>query len=432
VLAALVAGFAIGVIATATSSSWLLSLTTMARPVGTLWVNAVLMTVIPLVVSSLIVSVTAAAESGLVRAVGLRSVLLLALLLFSGAALSALVAPALVAWLPVDAAAADALRATVGAATPTSPPATLGVAQWVASLAPPNVVKAAADGALLPLVVFTIAFALALTRIDASHARHVLDFLDAVMRATGVLLSWIISAAPIGVFALALSLGTQSGAAVAGALARYIALTVALCLVATAGVYVIALAGGRVSAARFARAVAPAQVVAASSRSSLAALPAMLRAAEGPLALPAVAGGVFLPFTVATFKFTSPLAYLAATCFMARLFGVELGTARLLALAPLAVALSMGVPGVPGGWLTAAPIFAAAGLPVEVVGVLLAVDTIPDVFRTVGNVTADLAAATVVGHYARRADSVAVRTPSRGVEQFEFKSGTNDVAGTGG
>jgi len=132
----------------------------------------------------------------------------------------------------------------------------------------------------------------------------------------------------------------------------------------------------------------------------------MLRAAEGELGLHPVAAGVFLPFAVATFKFTSPLAYIAATCFMARLFGLELGPGRLLALAPLAVAMSMGVPGVPGGWFTAAPVLAAAGVPVEAVGILIAVDTIPDIFRTLGNVTADLAAATVVGRYARRTEEV--------------------------
>jgi proton glutamate symport protein len=169
---------------------------------------------------------------------------------------------------------------------------------------------------------------------------------------------------------------------------------------------VLALAVGRVPLARFARAAAPAQAVAASTRSSLAALPTMLRAAEGELGLHPVAAGVFLPFAVATFKFTSPLAYIAATCFMARLFGLELGPGRLLALAPLAVTMSMGVPGVPGGWFTAAPVLAAVGVPVEAVGILIAVDTIPDIFRTLGNVTADLASATVVGRYARRTEDV--------------------------
>ena len=103
------------------------------------------------------------------------------------------------------------------------------------------------------------------------------------------------------------------------------------------------------------------------------------------------------PFAVATFKYTSPLAYIGAASFLAHALGIELGTVRLLALVPLSVAMSLGVPGVPGGWFTAAPVFVAAGLPAEVIGVLLAVDTIPDIFRTLGNVTGDLAAATLVG-----------------------------------
>jgi len=267
---------------------------------------------------------------------------------------------------------------------------------------PSNVVRAAADGAMLPLVVFSLVFALALARVDAEPRRLALGFFEAVGQAMLVVLGWVIRAAPIGVFALALSLGSQVGVTAAGVIATYVMLSVALCLGTTAALYAVAVIGGGIPLRRFAQAAAPSQAVGASTRSSLAALPAMLQAAESELGLPPMVGGVFLPFAVATFKFTSPVAYIGAACFLAHALGVELGTLRLVSLIPLAVAMSLGVPGVPGGWFTATPVFVAAGLPPESIGILIAVDTIPDIFRTLGNVTADLAAATVVARLVPR------------------------------
>jgi Na+/H+-dicarboxylate symporter len=401
-IGSLVAGFALGALAASNQASALLALAPVVRPLGTLWINAILMTVIPLVVASLVVSVSSMADSRLVGSIGWRAVVVLLAMLVGGAVVSALVSPALVAWLPVDAASAAALRAVnapgAGVASPTPPT----LAQWFSALVPPNAIRAASDGAMLPLVVFTLAFALALTRVPPELRRIPVAFFDAIAQAMLVLLGWIIRAGPVGVFALAYTLGAQAGMNAAGAIGLYIALSATLCLAATALLYGLTAAVGRVSLRRFARAAAPAQAVAASTRSSLAALPAMLRAAGLELSLPPVVGGVFLPFAVATFKFTSPLTYIAAACFLARIYGVPLETGRLVSTIPLAVAMSLGVPGVPGGWITAAPVFLSVGLPADVIGVLIAVDAVPDVFRTLGNVTADLAAATLVGRYAER------------------------------
>src|SRR5690349_17895697 len=137
VLAGLVAGFALG--AAVASTSLAQALPAFVRPLGALWMNALLMTVVPLVVASLILSVTAAADSRLLGAIGWRAILLLALLLFAGAILAAIVSPTLVALLPVDATSTQALRATLGATVAPGaavPPPSLG--QWVASLAPSN------------------------------------------------------------------------------------------------------------------------------------------------------------------------------------------------------------------------------------------------------------------------------------------------------
>lgn len=402
VLIGLLVGLGLGILAAAARLTPLLTLVDLFRPLGALWVNAILMTVVPLVVASLVVSLASVADSRVVGTLGWRAITVLSTLLFAGGMASALLTPAIVKWLPNDVGTVTALRAAMGAGPSAALPVPASLAQWVGSLMPSNVVRAAADGAMLPLVVFSLVFALALARVDAEPRRLALGFFEAVGQAMLVVLGWVIRAAPIGVFALALSLGSQVGVTAAGVIATYVMLSVALCLGTTAALYAVAVIGGGIPLRRFAQAAAPSQAVGASTRSSLAALPAMLQAAESELGLPPMVGGVFLPFAVATFKFTSPVAYIGAACFLAHALGVELGTLRLVSLIPLAVAMSLGVPGVPGGWFTATPVFVAAGLPPESIGILIAVDTIPDIFRTLGNVTADLAAATVVARLVPR------------------------------
>ena len=113
--------------------------------------------------------------------------------------------------------------------------------------------------------------------------------------------------------------------------------------------------------------------------------------------------GLVLPMAVSLFRITSPIQYVSAAAFIAWAYGIDLTVAQLAAGAALAVVISMGSVGLPGQvsfMATNLPVTQAMGLPIDPLGILLAVDTIPDVFATVGNVTADLAATSVV---ARRA-----------------------------
>jgi proton glutamate symport protein len=154
---------------------------------------------------------------------------------------------------------------------------------------------------------------------------------------------------------------------------------------------------GRVPMVKFARAIAPAQVVGFSSRSSLATLPAMIEAGKMQLGLPAAATGFVLPLAVSTFKLGATIAITTSSLFLARIYGVTITPAQVASIAMSAVLLSFSVPGIPGGvLLVMVPVLASVGIPAEGVGILLAVDVIPDMFRTVTNVTADMVAAVIV------------------------------------
>jgi Na+/H+-dicarboxylate symporter len=151
----------------------------------------------------------------------------------------------------------------------------------------------------------------------------------------------------------------------------------------------------------FARATLPAQAVAFSSRSSLAALPALIEGGREHLRLPDEITSFFLPLAVAVYRIGAAIGQTVGVAFIAQLYGVSLGPAQLATVVLTAVATSFSVPGIPGGSIVImAPVLMAAGLPVEGIGILLGADTIPDMFRTTVNVTGHMAAAAVVGRAA--------------------------------
>ena len=396
VLVALLAGLALGIAASATDAGALRTLARVVEPVGTLWVNAIRMTVVPLVVSLLVTGV-AQAGAGRAGGIGGRALAWFAALVAAAALLGAVAAPPLVALLPIDAATAGALRAGVPAQGAAAAAQVPPFAEWLAALVPANPVKAAADGAMLPLVVFTALFALALTRVAPEHRDAAVRFFRAVQEAMFVLVGWILAAAPVGVFCLVLPLAARTGAQLAGALGGFVLITSTLVTVATLALYpLVALAGG-VPVRRFARAALPAQAVAFSTRSSLASLPAMVEGAERGMGLPSRVTGLVLPAAVSLFKYGSPITRIVGTLLVARLYGVELGAGQWAAVFAAMAVLSFYSPGIPsGGLLVLAPVYLAFGLPVEGIGLLIAVDLVPDMFVTTANVTADLAAAALV------------------------------------
>jgi Na+/H+-dicarboxylate symporter len=307
------------------------------------------------------------------------------------------------------------LRADATAAGPARPSAPFTLREGLVGLVPSNPIKAAADGSMLPLVVFTLAFALALTRVPRELRQTLVGFFQGVAGAMRVLIEWILALAPVGVCALTFPLASRLGIAAVGALGYYVAFVSAMTLLLLLALYPVAVMAGGVPWRRFMRAAAPPQALAFSSRSSLASLPALIEVTERDLGLPAAITGFCLPLAVSTFKFCGPMAMLVGMLFIGRLYGIDIAPAQLVRAVALSIVLSFAVPGVPGGGIIAAgPIFAAVGLPAAGLGLLIAVDTIPDMFRTPANVTADLAVVAILGRHSRGAIAAApgVRAPA--------------------
>ena len=389
ILLALAAGLTVG--AAMAGHPAIEKIIAVADPVGGLWLDALRMTIVPLVFSLLVVGVsaaagTAAAGGTAARALGLFGVLLTVSALFSALAVSGVLA----AW-PAPQAAVAGLREAAGNSTQKVPDfPTMGA--WLRAFIPTNPIEAAAETNMAPLVVFALLFGLALTRIRAELRRGLTDVFQALMDTMLVLVQWVLLVAPIGVFALALIVGAKAGFGAAGALGHYILILSGVCIAVGLLSYLLALAAG-VPLAAFARAAAPAQAVAFSTQSSIASLPAMI-AGTRQLGASEASIGVVLPLAVSLFRITSPAANLGVAIYCAHVFGVPLNAALLAAGIGVAAVISLASVGLPGQitfFTTTGPICLIMGVPLELLPILLAVETIPDIFRTVGNVTADMA-----------------------------------------
>lgn len=399
VLLALAIGLAGGAALAAYGGPGLSAWTDPVEALGALWLNALRMTVIPLVFSLLVVGIASVSDAAATGRLAGRAIGLFAILILAGAVYTTLATQGLLAVWPVSPEGAQALRAGVGAAEPgaLTPPSFI---DFIKTLAPPNPIKAAAEDAVLPLVVFAAFVGFAATRLPDALKDSLVTFSRAVAETMIIIVRWVLWAAPIGVFGLSLGVGLRAGLGAAGVLLQYVTIVSAV----TAGIallpyILIALRRGPVSLGAFTRAVAPVQVLAISTQSSLACLPAMIERANDDLKIPARVTGLVLPLAVALFRLTSTVANLAVAYFMAHVSGVEPSLAQIAAAIVVAFMVSLGAVGLPGQvsfFVSMTPICLALGVPLELLPILLAVEVIPDIFRTIGNVTGDLGVAALL------------------------------------
>jgi Na+/H+-dicarboxylate symporter len=329
---------------------------------------------------------------------GGRAVALFVVLLLLSSFIGVAVTPVALSAVPADPAGLASLQST-GTAAAESARAIPTFSEWLIALVPVNPVRAAADGAMLPLILFSVLFGLALGRIDIERRSRIIAGIGGIQDASFVLVRWILAFAPIGVFALTVPLAARLGLGAAGAVLWYIAVVSGLCVAFMAFVlYPMAAIFGRVPLREFARAALPVQAVAISSRSSMASLPVMIEEMGTKLRLPNAVTGFLLPLSASTFRAGAGIGITGGACFLAALYGVDLTVGQLAVIALTTTLLSFSIPGIPAGSIIAmVPVLLAAGIPVEGVGILIGVDTIPDMFRTTTNVTGTMAVATVLG-----------------------------------
>ncbi len=408
-LAALLIGFAAGGLSHWLGEPSMLAAADLLEPVGSIWTSALRLLAWPLVVCVLVSGVAGFSGGRAFGRLGAISLLVFVAMLAAGAGLALLLTPSALSMMSIERLTATIADRPAQPASPMDAPST--ITEWMKSMASFDPIESIARGEILPLVLIALFFALALARIEEAPRRAIVALFDAVVQTLFVMLSWLLLLAPVGVFALAYCMAARHGGGAAGVLGASIGVTIGLLVIMTAAMYPAAAIIGRVPLAGFARGLGPAQVVAVGTRSSLAALPALI-AGSGRAGVPSHVAGFVLPLSAAVFKPSKAINSTAKLFVLAHAYDIELSPGAIAAFLITIILTSFGSPGVPtNASIQSIPVLLAAGMPLEGIILLNAVEAVPDVFKTLLNVTANMSAAAIVARLAgQRPAEAEIRT----------------------
>ena len=392
-------GFLLGAVGFKSQHSFFGGLGVVLDPVGELWTNSLWMIVLPLMCTYLFLSFAGGPEFKRAGRIVKLSVLTFAILLLLAVVLGAALAYPFLSQLVLDESTREVL-AGFGELSEEVDYASDG--SWVSQLVPSNLVAAAAKNQFLAVILATVLFALAVRKIPEELRVHILVLVRAVGEATGVLVGWLLKLMPLGVFALAYGITFQSGLSFAGTLGYYVVVECSLLIFFTVVVYFAAAVVGQASLLHFAWGVLPAQLVAVSTRSSLASLPSLIECARDRLKLQNEVTNLVLPLAVSSFKVDVSVTGFAGLILLTNLHDIHLTTGQVALFAVGLLVFSVSAPGIPtGGFPHTTPLYLAMGIPLESAMLLSAVGVLPDVFQTLLNVTANMSVATVVNRFHR-------------------------------
>ncbi|MDO8893332.1 MAG: dicarboxylate/amino acid:cation symporter [Sulfurimicrobium sp.] len=369
--------------------------------IGTLFLNALKMLIVPLVVSSIIVGIAGIGSGGAFGRLGLKTLLyyittsLLAILV--GLVIVNLVAPGMVNGEPakhligLSENAGDVVAKVEGKGTG-------DLVEIFLRMVPTNVVAAAADGQMLGLIFFSLLFGFFMTKIEEAYAESMYNFWQGLFQVMMKITDWVMKFAPIGVFGLVAKVIASTGygafiplawffLSVVGGLAVHFLVVLPLLLAFV----------GRVNPLRHYRAMAPALLTAFSTSSSAATLPLTMECVEKNAGVSNRTSSFVLPLGATVNMDGTALYECVAAMFIAQAYGIELGFVQQFTIVLMALVTSIGVAAIPSASLVAiAIILAAIGLPVEAIGLILAVDRVLDMCRTSVNVFSDSCGAVII------------------------------------
>jgi Na+/H+-dicarboxylate symporter len=400
-LIALVLGVGGGFVAGRGSSSETTFLVAAADAVIRAWTNAFQLLVVPLVVSQLYLALSngLGAKRAASRLGVLTPIVFLGLLI--GVALVSLSVTAGLLTLPIFQSlslaappeAAGAIAAQSGGG---------GRAGWVDSFLPPNLIGPASTNNLLPLMLFTVGFALAARRLGSERQLALRTLFGAVSEVMFTLVDWVLRTTPLVILALGFRTAFASGLVIGGVLLGFLALEIIGLLAALAALYPAAALFGRIPLRRFAKAMVPAQVIAMATRSSLATVPALLKSAEASLRLPGDISAAIIPLAGATLKLSRAVSGPVRLLFLAHVLGLHLDVRQVITFVITILLLSpstLGVPSVTSG-NRSLPAYVAAGIPGQYVVLLSSTTFLADIFMTLLNATGYMTAAGLLGRWA--------------------------------
>ncbi|MBS0333247.1 MAG: cation:dicarboxylase symporter family transporter [Proteobacteria bacterium] len=423
----LMTGLTLGVIISRYSLQLRGSVSNICGNLGDIWLDGLRMTLVPLVFSLIFTGISTASETVSIGRAALGMLFIFAVLLILSGTVSAISASATLHYWPISSETAAALRGAApshATEVPAAPPLFL----WLRSFVPSNPIKAAADGAMAPLVLFALAFSVAAVRQSQSRQAALFGFFDAVQATMLSIVNAVLFLAPFGVFCLSVSVGAKVGAGVMGLLGQYLAVVSLSCLLGGRCGFLTGLAGGGRPKALL-KALLPVGAFALSTQSSVASLPLMLVATER-VGIPSRIGKLVLPMAVALFRINNPAATVAIAIFTAKIYGIDLDPGHLAVGIAVAAVVSLGGAGVSSTvtfFATATPVCMAMNVPITLLPLLLPVEPLTDFSRTLGNTVADVGVTVFAGRGHR--GSVPTPAQSGGGDQVSLSTGNSGLDG---
>ena len=369
--------------------------------IGTIFLNALRMIIVPLIMSSIIVGVAGIGSGGNLGALSGKTILFYATTTLAailvGLVVINLIGPGYVDGEPArDLLALEAditeLEASVAGKGPGD------VAKVFQRMVPPNIVAAAVEGQMLGIIFFAILFGYFMTQLSHDYAEPLFKFWDGMFHVMMKMTEWIMKFAPIGVFGLVGAVIAEAGLKATGPLAVFsIAVLLALGIHAFVTLPLLLRFVGRVNPVKTLIAASKPMLTAFSTASSSATLPVTMKAVEEDIGVSNKISSFVLPLGATVNMNGTALYECAAAIFIAQAYGLDLTFGVQFSIVVIALMTSIGVAGVPSASLVAiAIILTAIGLPIEALGVLLVFDRILDMARTSINILGDCTAATIV------------------------------------
>ena len=405
-LAALVAGVIAGLLAPDSPGRTLGFLIAVINAVGSAWVRALRMVVLPLVFSLLVLAVLGTRQRGDLARMGGTAVAIFFAVYLALAILSALLYPPLIhlSGIPRGTISSVRMEPATQSAEVTGG---LDLSEGLLQILPTNPVAALAEGNILQVVVFSILFALAVSQLAPSARDAISALFSPIAEAMLVIVQWLLWVSPLTIFALVFAAAREIGLGAAWMLVSFALMTTVIMVIATLGLMPVAGTLSRVGTARFARAAWPGQMVALATRSSLATLPTLVGTAKTGLGLPDRVIGFGLPFAGSTFKPSNLISSPGRLLFLSWVYAIPidpLGYAMFVGYAMLIATTVLGVPS-QGTRLATLPAFVALGIPVEGIVLISSVEVLYDFAATVLNTTGYLATTSLLSRNATGADS---------------------------
>jgi DAACS family dicarboxylate/amino acid:cation (Na+ or H+) symporter len=373
------------------------------EPVGKMWLSALIMIVIPLIISTLSLGV---AGLGSLRRLGRIGIITIVSFLCLTAA-SAILGLALMNFFQPGRSLDPAVKARLMETYKGQTTGAMGLSEGafgidlLVKIVPRNPVQAAANGEMLAIIFFALMIGVAITAISAERAEPMVKFLESLGHITVAIIHLVMKVAPIGVFCLIFSVTARFGFHLLINLLQYVLTVVGgLAIFQFLGYSLILVLVSKYPPLEFFRKIRIVMITAFSTSSSNATLPTTLQTSEENLGIPREIGGFVLPLG-ATMNMNGTSLYEGATVlFLAQVFGVHLSLGTQVVVVLLAVLTAIGTAGVPGGSIPLMMmVLGMVGVPMEGIAIILGVDRILDMCRTTLNVTGDLVTATIVSRF---------------------------------